>query len=646
MKKIIITVLAVMLMVTCFTMNAFAADATVTAGSASAKQGETVTVDFEIGELTYLSLDAAIVWDATALELVEVVAGPAVHGNFLTNNGKISVYDIAEETVSGVLVSATFKILANAIPANYDVEIDIIEARNNTGAVLTVDAVAGTVVVECAAHNPVADPDTAIPGTCSNPGKEADLICSACGALVETGAEIIVPHTPDGVVNKEFSNSTYHYETCTVCGEKVNETAHTPNVDEATTETAKYCTVCDYVLEAKVDHVHAGKFVSGYLPTCTQSGRIVYYACDCGMRFWDKACEDLIDDYTDLILKKYGHSYTGGKYEVTDEGHSEKCIRCDVYGKVEAHSGDVCECGYTAEHKHTLVKVEAKDATCTADGNLEYYYCSAEGCDWMQTAEGMATNIKNVTVPAGHKLEKVEAKAATCTENGNNEYYLCSVCKEYAEKTLGGVATNPKNETIPAAHDLVAVAAKEATCTADGNIAYSYCKNCDWMQTEAGMATNVKAVVLTKDHELVAVAAKEATCTADGNIAYSYCKNCDYMVTEAGMNTNAKAVILTKDHDLVKVDYKAPTATENGNIAYSYCKNCDYMVTEAGMNTNAKAVILPATGEPAVTDPTPGTTEPDESKPTGDNGTIFFVVVIVAVAALGAAALSFKKRED
>ncbi len=646
MKKLIVAALAAILMVTCLTVSVFAAGVTATGTAVSeAHIGDSVTVTFDITTVTYDAFKAVLEWDKTALELnsvnyVEANFSPEIN----QEKGIVTGATTSGKTCEGAFIEATFVVLATAKPGTtYTVGMaldlylgdDVVENTVNPG----------TVEVVCLNHNLQPVEGSEIPATCENPGKYADLQCTECGAI-EEGAEYYADHTPDGVVNKEFSNSTYHYETCTVCGEKVNETAHTPNVDEATTETAKYCTVCDYVLEAKIDHVHAGNFVSGYLPTCTQSGRIVYYACDCGMRFWDKACEDLIDNYTDLILKKYGHSYTSGKYEVTDEGHSEKCIRCDVYGKVEAHSGEECECGYTAEHKHTLVKVEAKDATCTADGNLEYYYCTAEGCDWMQTAEGMATNIKNVTVPAGHKLEKVEAKAATCTENGNNEYYLCSVCKEYAEKTLGGVATNPKNETIPAAHDLVKVEAKEATCAADGNIAYYYCTKCDWMQTEAGMATNAKAVVLTKDHELVAVAAKEATCAVDGNIAYSYCKNCDYMVTEAGMNTNAKAVILTKDHDLVKVDYKAPTATENGNIAYSYCKNCDYMVTEAGMNTNAKAVILPATGEPATTDPTPGTTEPDESKPTGDNGTIFFVVVIVAVAALGASALSFKKRED
>ncbi|MBR0508656.1 MAG: dockerin type I repeat-containing protein, partial [Clostridia bacterium] len=39
--------------------------------------------------------------------------------------------------------------------------------------------------------------------------------------------------------------------------------------------------------------------------------------------------------------------------------------------------------------------------------------------------------ITNVTVKAtGHKLTKTAGKAATCTAEGNVEYYTCSVCKK------------------------------------------------------------------------------------------------------------------------------------------------------------------------------------------------------------------------
>ena len=85
-------------------------------------------------------------------------------------------------------------------------------------------------------------------------------------------------------------------------------------------------------------------------------------------------------------------------------------------------------------------------------------------------------------IPASHKLTKVEAKAATCTENGNKEYWTCEHCKKYFLSD----DTNPEtakavelSETvIPASHKLTKVEAKDATCTEDGNKEYWTCEHC------------------------------------------------------------------------------------------------------------------------------------------------------------------------
>ncbi|MBR4063417.1 MAG: leucine-rich repeat protein [Clostridia bacterium] len=83
---------------------------------------------------------------------------------------------------------------------------------------------------------------------------------------------------------------------------------------------------------------------------------------------------------------------------------------------------------YTKEdHVHTLVHVEAKAATCTEDGNIEYWYCSS--CDWMEVTGGVATDKTAVIIPAtGHKIgEWTVVKEATKTENGL-KIQICSVC--------------------------------------------------------------------------------------------------------------------------------------------------------------------------------------------------------------------------
>ena len=47
--------------------------------------------------------------------------------------------------------------------------------------------------------------------------------------------------------------------------------------------------------------------------------------------------------------------------------------------------------------------------------------------------DGTYTEVSadDVVIPASHEYEKVAAKAATCTEDGNIEYYKCTVCGKY-----------------------------------------------------------------------------------------------------------------------------------------------------------------------------------------------------------------------
>ena len=135
---------------------------------------------------------------------------------------------------------------------------------------------------------------------------------------------------------------------------------------------------------------------------------------------------------------------------------------------------------------HTLKKTEAKDATCAEDGNKEYWTCEHCGkyflSDDANPETAKAVELSETVIPASHKLTKVEAKDATCTENGNKEYWTCEHCKKYFLSD----DTNPETakaveqaETvIPASHKLTKVEAKAATCTEDGNKEYWTCEHC------------------------------------------------------------------------------------------------------------------------------------------------------------------------
>ena len=94
-------------------------------------------------------------------------------------------------------------------------------------------------------------------------------------------------------------------------------------------------------------------------------------------------------------------------------------------------------------HTCTLTKVPAKPATCTEDGNIEYYQCSDPTCGKLyKDAAGTQEITKADTViKAGHKYGDLIAEvSATCGKDGVKAHYECSVCHKnfdtnYAELT-------------------------------------------------------------------------------------------------------------------------------------------------------------------------------------------------------------------
>ena len=92
--------------------------------------------------------------------------------------------------------------------------------------------------------------------TCSGgtPTCQAKAVCSTCHqAYGEIGN-----HSFD-MSDWGYTGTDGHAHVCTVSGCDEHDTVveHTPNVDAATEDVAKYCTVCDFVIEQKLNHVHA-----------------------------------------------------------------------------------------------------------------------------------------------------------------------------------------------------------------------------------------------------------------------------------------------------------------------------------------------------------------------------------------------------
>ena len=311
----------------------------------------------------------------------------------------------------------------------------------------------------------------------------------------------------------------------------------------------------------------------------------------------------------------------------TEDGNKEywTCEHCGKYflsddaNPATATAVELSETVIPASHK--LTKVEAKDATCTEDGNKAYWTC--EHCkkyflsDDTNPETAKAVEQAETVIPASHKLTKVEAKAATCTEDGNKEYWTCEHCKKYFLSDDTNPATAKAVElsetVIPASHKLTKMEAKAATCTEDGNIEYWTCEHCkkyflsDDTNPETAKAVEQSETVISASHKLTKVEAKAATCTEDGNKEYWTCEHCKkYFLSDDTNPETAKAVeqsetVISASHKLTKVEAKAATCTEDGNIEYWTCEHCKkYFLSDDTNPETAKAVELSETVIPAL----------------------------------------------
>lgn len=153
------------------------------------------------------------------------------------------------------------------------------------------------------------------------------------------------------------------------------------------------------------------------------------------------------------------HTY-GTTYSSDSTGHWKTCTECGANGEFSKHTGgtatctakavcETCDQSYGELGAHKLTKTDAKAATCTEAGNEAYWTCS--GCGKYFSNENGTNEIEKdswVLKTLGHDMTKTDAKEATCTEDGNNEYYTCSRCGGVFKDEAGTQATTVVAETL------------------------------------------------------------------------------------------------------------------------------------------------------------------------------------------------------
>ena len=370
--------------------------------------------------------------------------------------------------------------------------------------------------------------------------------------------------------------------------------------------------------------------------------------------------------------------------------------------------------GYTTENywsedkikvRHSTTHYEAQDATCTEDGNIEYWYCS--GCDSYfsdadcQNKIGKEQTVKGAT---DHKWGDWQSNSdgthtRTCqnclaSENGNcsggtatcTALATCEICGQtYGEKNMNthtGSLVWVQTETT---HKQVynccqtEVSAEENHTWENGK-----CKTCSYPCTHTGgtATCTVKAVceicgkaygeVNASNHtKLVKTEAKPATHVLEGNIEYWHCDGCGkYFSDAAGAEEiSFAATVIEKQagHTADKSGWHSDgthhwNTCECGKVINKAAHNFgDWTITKAatttevGSRTKSCTVCgyevmedIPVTETPKPTEPAKSNQNTDEKSPqTGDavNLTLWFTLLLASAAGAGGTLLYRRKRK-
>ena len=169
---------------------------------------------------------------------------------------------------------------------------------------------------------------------------------------------------------------------------------------------------------------------------------------------------------------------------------------------------------------HQLVHYDTSFPSCTEDGWSEHWYCSKCGKRFWEAEDEDEIYGDYWVIPAtGHMMEHHEAKDASCTEKGNLEYWYCGRCEKYFRDAEGKTAYEKNGWVIPAGHTVVIDAAVEATCTQAGLTVGIHCSVCNAVLVE-------QEEVPALGHTEVIDPAVPATCTKTGLTEGKHCSVC------------------------------------------------------------------------------------------------------------------------
>ncbi len=218
------------------------------------------------------------------------------------------------------------------------------------------------------------------------------------------------------------TTQVYHYKVCTTCGDMLDQEDHMGG--NATCADPGLCTACGYAYQQP--HENHTPDTSKWI---ARADMYHYHKCKiCGAH-----CD--IDD----------HRWSPKYHAVDATGHAYQCADCKGYDKIQPHNPgpaatettpQTCkDCGYIIapikNHVHDFSKVPYVPATCTQEGNIEYYVCVlCMNCYTDSQGKDKIPSTMSVMIDAlGHTA------SAECKYDENNHWRICTVCKEVMTNT-------------------------------------------------------------------------------------------------------------------------------------------------------------------------------------------------------------------
>lgn len=208
-------------------------------------------------------------------------------------------------------------------------------------------------------------------------------------------------------------------------------------------------------------------------------------------------------------------------------------------------STETFEDGYATGHD--TQHVAASSASCTTDGNVEYWHCVNCNCNFNEFDEV----IDDVVIPKTHvNLFWNDGSEATCSRAGRQGFYVCFECDmilDANKNELGNEATfdwdsliipqKDYHNYVERAEEYFLVSAK--TCTQRA----VYCKSCEWCGKKSDETFEYGEEPSGKHENVVWYNAVSAGCNTNGTKAHYYCNDCEQNL-DANYNLLTDIVIL------------------------------------------------------------------------------------------------------